>query len=76
MCWMNSVGCGHEFSTAAWVLDLVALEQLAERERDVARMIQSHLDNVLTYFDHRITNATSECSNWCQFSLYVRRKTN
>jgi transposase len=30
---------------------------------DVARMIQSHLDNVLTYFDHRITNATSEGLN-------------
>jgi transposase len=25
----------------------------------VARMIHGHLDNVLTYFDHRITNATS-----------------
>jgi transposase len=30
---------------------------------NVARMIQSHLDNVLTYFDHRITNATSEGLN-------------
>ena len=29
----------------------------------VARMIQSHLDNVLTYFDHRITNAISEGLN-------------
>jgi transposase len=29
----------------------------------VARMIQGHLDNVLTYFDHRITNATSEGLN-------------
>ena len=29
----------------------------------VARMIQTHLDNVLTYFDHRITNATSEGIN-------------
>ena len=29
----------------------------------VARMIRSHLDNVLTYFDHRITNATSEGLN-------------
>ena len=30
----------------------------------VAKMIQGHLDNVLTYFDHRITNATSEGLNW------------
>lgn len=29
----------------------------------VARMLQSHLDNVLTYCDHRITNATSEGLN-------------
>jgi transposase len=29
----------------------------------VARMIHEHLDNVLTYFDHRITNATSEGLN-------------
>src|SRR5580704_6228602 len=28
-----------------------------------ARMIQNHLNNVLTYFDHRITNATSEGLN-------------
>jgi len=28
-----------------------------------ARMIHGHLDNVLTYFDHRITNATSEGLN-------------
>ena len=30
---------------------------------NVARMIHSHLDNVLTYFDPRITNATSEGLN-------------
>jgi transposase len=29
----------------------------------VARMIRGHLENVLTYFDHRITNATSEGLN-------------
>ena len=29
----------------------------------VARMIRAHLDNVLTYFEHRITNATSEGLN-------------
>jgi transposase len=29
----------------------------------VARMIRGHLDNVLTYFEHRITNATSEGLN-------------
>jgi transposase len=29
----------------------------------VARMIHRHLDKVLTYFDHRITNATSEGLN-------------
>lgn len=29
----------------------------------VAKMIHEHLDNVLTYFDHRITNATSEGLN-------------
>jgi transposase len=29
----------------------------------VARMIHGHLENVLTYFDHRITNATSEGLN-------------
>jgi transposase len=29
----------------------------------VARMIQRHLDNVMTYFEHRITNATSEGLN-------------
>jgi transposase len=28
-----------------------------------ARTIQGHLGNVLTYFDHRITNATSEGLN-------------
>lgn len=31
--------------------------------KKVARMIDSHLDNVLTYFDHRITNAVSEGLN-------------
>jgi transposase len=30
---------------------------------EVARMIDRHLDNVLTYSDHRITNATSEGLN-------------
>jgi len=29
----------------------------------VARMIRGHLDNVLTYFDHRISNATCEGLN-------------
>jgi transposase len=29
----------------------------------VARMIHNHLENVLTYFDHRITNAVSEGLN-------------
>ena len=29
----------------------------------VARMIHGHLDKVMTYFDHRITNATSEGLN-------------
>jgi transposase len=29
----------------------------------VAKMIHEHLDNVLTYFDHRITNAVSEGLN-------------
>jgi transposase len=29
----------------------------------VARMIRGHLDHVLTYFEHRITNATSEGLN-------------
>jgi transposase len=29
----------------------------------VARMIRGHLDNVVTYFEHRITNATSEGLN-------------
>jgi transposase len=31
--------------------------------RKVARMIHAHLENVLTYFDHRITNAVSEGLN-------------
>ena len=31
--------------------------------KKVARMIHNHLDNVLTYFDHRITNAVSEGLN-------------
>jgi transposase len=30
---------------------------------EVARMIERHLENILTYFDHRITNATSEGLN-------------
>ena len=30
---------------------------------DVARMLKTHLENVLTYFDHRITNAVSEGLN-------------
>jgi transposase len=34
-----------------------------EPVRKVARMIHRHLDNVLTYFDHRITNAVSEGLN-------------
>jgi transposase len=29
----------------------------------VAKMINNHLENVLTYFDHRITNAVSEGLN-------------
>jgi transposase len=31
--------------------------------KSVARMIHDHLENVLTYFDHRITNAVSEGLN-------------
>ena len=31
--------------------------------RKVARLIHNHLENVLTYFDHRITNAVSEGLN-------------
>jgi transposase len=31
--------------------------------RNVARMMRDHLENVLTYFDHRITNAVSEGLN-------------
>jgi transposase len=31
--------------------------------KKVARMIHDHLENVLTYFDHRITNAVSEGLN-------------
>ncbi len=31
--------------------------------RKVARMIERHLENVLTYFDHRVTNAVSEGLN-------------
>jgi transposase len=31
--------------------------------KKVARMIHNHLENVLTYFDHRITNAVSEGLN-------------
>jgi transposase len=31
--------------------------------KKVARMIRNHLENVLTYFDHRITNAVSEGLN-------------
>ena len=30
---------------------------------EVARMINNHLANVMTYFDHRITNAVSEGLN-------------
>jgi transposase len=30
---------------------------------DVARMLKVHLDNIMTYFAHRITNATSEGLN-------------
>ena len=30
---------------------------------EVAKMINNHLDNVMTYFDHRITNAVSEGLN-------------
>jgi transposase len=31
--------------------------------KKVARMIHNHLENVLTYFDHRVTNAVSEGLN-------------
>jgi transposase len=34
-----------------------------EPVKKVARMIHNHLENVLTYFDHRITNAVSEGLN-------------
>lgn len=34
-----------------------------EPMKKVARMIKTHLENVLTYFDHRITNAVSEGLN-------------
>lgn len=34
-----------------------------EPVKKVARMIRSHLENVLTYFDHRVTNAVSEGLN-------------
>jgi transposase len=31
--------------------------------KKVARMIHNHLENVLTYFEHRVTNAVSEGLN-------------
>jgi transposase len=31
--------------------------------KKVARMMHDHLENVMTYFDHRITNAVSEGLN-------------
>ena len=31
--------------------------------KKVVRMIHNHLENVLTYFDHRFTNAVSEGLN-------------
>ena len=34
-----------------------------EPVKKVARMIHNHLENVMTYFDHRITNAVSEGLN-------------
>jgi transposase len=34
-----------------------------EPVRKVAAMLRGHLGNVLTYFDHRLTNATSEGMN-------------
>jgi len=49
--------------------------------KQVARMLKSHLDGLLNYFDHRVTNATSEGFNSriqpitqrCRFQLLVVR---
>jgi transposase len=40
-----------------------AIRSRLEPVRKVAAMLRGHLDNVLTYFDHRITNATCEGVN-------------
>ena len=45
---------------SSWIRDPNPLRFAVRR---VARMIHRHLDNVLTYFDHRITNAVSEGLN-------------
>ena len=40
--------------------------------KQVARMLQTHLDNILTYLKHRITNAVTEGLNakiqWIRYS--------
>ncbi len=43
-----------------------------EPMKNVARMLKSHLDNILTYLTHRITNAVTEGLNaktqWIKYS--------
>ena len=40
-----------------------AIRSRLESIKEKARMIKNHLDNILTYFSHRITNAVSEGLN-------------
>lgn len=40
-----------------------AIRSRLEPIKEKARMIKSHLNNILTYFSHRITNAVSEGLN-------------
>jgi transposase len=58
-----------EYTSKAWAMKywkrwyLWATHSRLAPVIEVAKMIQSHLDNVMTYFDHRITNAVSEGLN-------------
>ena len=58
-----------DYNTKGWAENFFkrwyskAIRSRIEPVKQVARMLKTHLDNILTYFTHRITNAISEGIN-------------
>jgi len=57
-CFSKKLARKHWRDWYAW-----AVRSKLEPVRDKARMLKAHIDNVLTYYDHHITNALTEAVN-------------